>query len=105
MTTSRYRGMLDPADTSINRYIGSGLTLARIVRGLSVVALATTVGMEPRRLVRLERGEAECTARELYMLAEALNVPVDYFFEGVAPGTELRPAAGESPDTAKATTA
>jgi len=77
----------------INRYIGGGLSLARIVRGLSVAELAMAAGIEPKRLGRLERGEAECTARELFMVAEVLCVPVDYFFDGVT-------ASGETPAAA-----
>lgn len=71
-------------DDMINRYIGGGLGLARIVRGLSSAELAAATGIAAARVGRLERGEAECTARELYVIAKVLGVPVDYFFDGVA---------------------
>lgn len=74
--------MSHPDDVIINRYIGAGLSLARIVRGLSPTELAMAAGIEADRLRRLEKGEAEFTARELYMTAEVLCVPVDYFFDG-----------------------
>jgi transcriptional regulator with XRE-family HTH domain len=70
-------------DATINRHIGAGLSLARIVRGLSQAELATAVGNSAPRIAAIERGEVECTARELYSLAEALGVPVDYFFDGL----------------------
>lgn len=80
-------------DELINRYIGGGLSLARIVRGLSLTELAMAAGIEADRLRRLEKGEAEFTARELYMTAEVLCVPVDYFFDGVI--AAVKPPAGE----------
>ncbi|MCU0838270.1 MAG: helix-turn-helix domain-containing protein [Rhodospirillales bacterium] len=74
--------MTDVTDVMINRSIGGGLSLARIVRGLSQVELAMATGIAVTRLACLERGETECTARELYAVAQVLGVPVDYFFEG-----------------------
>jgi transcriptional regulator with XRE-family HTH domain len=71
-------------DDAFNRYVGGGLRLARIVRGLSVTELAGSTGIAAQRLGRLEQGEEECTARELFTLAERLGVPVDYFFDGAA---------------------
>lgn len=76
----------------INRYIGCGLSLARIVRGLSLADLAIATGIEPDRLHRLEKGEEEFTAREMYMAAKVLCVPIDYFFDGVTAAAAIAAA-------------
>ncbi len=86
--------MTDVTDVMINRYIGGGLSLARIVRGLSQAELAMATGIAVSRLACLERGETEFTARELYAVAQVLGVPVDYFFEGV-----VAAVAGAGADT------
>ncbi|QNT69681.1 helix-turn-helix domain-containing protein [Defluviicoccus vanus] len=67
----------------INRHIGSGLLLARTVRGASLKQLANATGLSMQRLERLEIGTAEATPRDLLLLAASLGIPVQFFFEGL----------------------
>lgn len=67
----------------INRHIGSGLLLARTVRGASLKDLAVATGLTEQRLERLEGGKIEATPRDLLLLAGSLAIPVQFFFEGL----------------------
>ena len=67
----------------INRHIGSGLLLARTVRGASLKQLANATGLSLQRLERLEGGLVEATPRDLLLLAASLGIPVQFFFEGL----------------------
>lgn len=67
----------------INRHIGSGLLLARTVRGATLKDLATATGLSMQRLERIEGGMVEATPRDLLLLAATLGIPVQFFFEGL----------------------
>ena len=67
----------------INRHIGSGLLLARTVRGASLKQLSNATGLSLQRLERLEGGLVEATPRDLLLLAASLGIPVQFFFEGL----------------------
>jgi Uncharacterized protein conserved in bacteria len=67
----------------INRHIGSGLNLARTVRGTSLQELALATGLSVERLERVEAGTLEAAPRDLLLLAAALGIPVQFFFEGL----------------------
>lgn len=67
----------------INRHIGSGLLLARTVRGASLKELSAATGLTVQRLERLEGGKIEATPRDLLLLAGSLGIPVQFFFEGL----------------------
>ncbi|MGF1639819.1 MAG: helix-turn-helix domain-containing protein [Rhodospirillales bacterium] len=75
----------DPAlRRSVNSNLGARMRLAREVRGLSLDGLAEITGIERGRLERIEYGGEEASAVDLLTLAGVLDIPIGFFFGGVA---------------------
>lgn len=62
-------------------FIGRRLGFQRSVLGLSVADLARATGIVACRLERYESGAEPIKAHDLEVLARALGVPVQFFFE------------------------
>lgn len=78
----------------IDAYIGSRLRLRRTSLARRQADLAAAAGLTKVRLGRYERGTERIAADDLYRLADILNVPASYFFDGLAGFLGLeRPAA------------
>ena len=81
---------------------GLGLRLAtyRAARGLKVSELARAIGVSSSLISQIERQQSQPSVSTLFALAEALDVPVDAFFEEGHPGTAAsvaeQPAAADS---------
>jgi transcriptional regulator with XRE-family HTH domain len=79
---------------------GLGLRLAtyRTARGLKVSELARAIGVSSSLISQIERQQSQPSVSTLFALAEALDVPVDAFFEEGHPATAAsvpeQPAAG-----------
>jgi transcriptional regulator with XRE-family HTH domain len=56
--------------------------------GLTQRRLGEVIGARFQQIHRYETGANRISAACLWSLAEALDVEVDYFFEGLAPTTE-----------------
>ena len=52
------------------------------------------LGLTFSQVQKYEKGTNRIGAGRLYLLAEFLKVPVEYFFEGVAPGAATRSSSG-----------
>jgi transcriptional regulator with XRE-family HTH domain len=70
-------------DTDI--YVGKRLRRRRRLLGLTQQDLAGQVGVRFQQIQKYECGANRLTASRLAALGTALNVNVDYFFEGLAP--------------------
>ncbi|WP_421810566.1 helix-turn-helix domain-containing protein [Flagellimonas sp.] len=53
----------------------------REAAGLSQAALETDAKMSKNQVGRIERGEISTSIVNLHLLAQALDVPIKYFFE------------------------
>src|ERR687894_2707593 len=79
----------DPSpDTPTRGPTGLGRRVAgyRTARGLKVSELARAVGVSPSLISQIERQQSQPSVSTLFALAEALDVPVDAFFEEGHPG-------------------
>ncbi len=93
--------------SDIDLHIGRRLRRRRRLLALTQQQLATVVGIRFQQIQKYECGANRVSAARLWQLAEALEVPVNYFYDGIgaAPGagqtwrerepTEPRPAGGE----------
>lgn len=81
----------------IDAYIGSRLRLRRLSLACSQADLATAAGLTKARLSRYERGAERIAADDLYRLADKLNVPASFFFDGLAGFLGLERPAAEAP--------
>jgi transcriptional regulator with XRE-family HTH domain len=71
--------------------LGQRLAAYRTARGLKVSQLAREVGVSSSLISQIERQQSQPSVSTLFALAEALDVPVDAFFED-----EEAPAGGEA---------
>jgi transcriptional regulator with XRE-family HTH domain len=68
----------------IDIHVGNRLRLRRTVLGLSQEWVGDAVNITFQQLQKYERGINRISASRLYTLAQALGVPVSFFFEDMA---------------------
>jgi transcriptional regulator with XRE-family HTH domain len=79
----------------IDEYLGRKLRFRRRLLGLTQDQLAQRCGVRFQQVQRYECGANRLSAGQLWVFARALDVPVNYFFEGFegeAPAEEADPA-------------
>ena len=80
--------MAHPVDV----YVGRRLRARRRLLGLTQEALASSVDIRFQQIQKYESGANRVSASRLWSLANALNVPISYFFDGMnghAPAEEI----------------
>jgi transcriptional regulator with XRE-family HTH domain len=77
--------------TVVDEHVGGRLRKRRLARGLSQDALARILGVSFQQLHKYETGENRLSVSRLYQLCLVLDVPLEWFFEGL-PG---KPSLGE----------
>lgn len=70
---------LDAVDT----FIGHRVRLRRTQLGLSQSQVGQQIGVTFQQIQKFERAHNRITAKRLKQLSQVLNVPLDYFFDGV----------------------
>ncbi len=78
-------GEPDPVDI----HVGCRLRLRRTLLGFSQTQLASAVGLTFQQVQKYESGANRISASRLYHLAEALDVPVSFFFDDLPREGEL----------------
>jgi transcriptional regulator with XRE-family HTH domain len=66
-----------------DRHVGSRIRERRIMLGLSQQQMADMIGVTYQQAHKYERGINRISSGRLYEIAQALKVPVGYFFEGL----------------------
>ena len=69
----------DPIDV----HVGSRLRLRRMLLGVSQEALASRLGLTFQQIQKYEKGQNRIGASRLWRIAQALDAPIAYFFEGL----------------------
>lgn len=80
--------------TDIDLHLGKRLRRRRRLLGLTQQQLANAVGIRFQQIQKYECGANRISAARLWQLAEALETPVAYFYEGLGEGAGV--AAGGS---------
>lgn len=78
--------------TPVDRYVGERLRERRVLRGMSQDALADAVGITYQQVQKYETGKNRVSASRLFDLADVLDCPVSYFFEGVQKAVKAKSA-------------
>ena len=78
---------LDPPPHPIDITVGARITSQRLSNGMTQSDLATAIGVSFQQVQKYERGSNRVSASRLWLIAEALNVPMTYFFDGVTTET------------------
>jgi len=69
--------------SALDAYIGARLRLRRLMLGMSQDTLAAQLSLTFQQVQKYENGTNSISAGRLYDLAQALDVPVQYFFNGM----------------------
>lgn len=75
----------------IDLHVGQRLRMRRMMTGLSQEKLGNAIGVSFQMVQKYERGDCRVGASRLMKIAQALTVPVAFFFDGFAGAT---PAMG-----------
>lgn len=70
----------DPIDV----HVGARLRYRRMLVGMSQEALGGILGLTFQQIQKYEKGQNRIGASRLHRIAQALGVPVGFFFEGIA---------------------
>ena len=84
--------------TEIDLHLGKRLRRRRRLLGLTQQQLAMHVGIRFQQIQKYECGANRISAARLWQLAEALETPVSYFFDGLAEAMERRESPPERSD-------
>ncbi len=80
-----------PRANLADRHVGMRIRERRIMLGLSQQQLAVMIGVTYQQAHKYERGLNRISAGRLYDIAQVLNVPISWFFEGM----DTEAASGE----------
>ena len=69
--------------TPVDTWVGARIAGRRQALGLSQTALAERVGVSFQQIQKYETGANRVSASRLWDIADALDVPVSFFFEGI----------------------
>ncbi len=94
--TAATKGRITMAN-AIDLHVGKRLRRRRRLLGLTQQQLAESIGIRFQQIQKYECGANRVTASRLYELAVALNVPVNYFFEGLQTAANTTPTAPGAP--------
>jgi transcriptional regulator with XRE-family HTH domain len=75
---------------AIDAYVGRRIRMRRNALGLSQIALGNAIGVAFQQIQKYEKGTNGVSGQRLLALANALDVPINFFFEA-APGSEQSP--------------
>jgi transcriptional regulator with XRE-family HTH domain len=81
--------------TDIDLHLGRRLRRRRRLLGLTQQQLAIAVGIRFQQIQKYECGANRISAARLWQLAEALETPVSYFYDGLAEAAAREAAAEE----------
>jgi len=68
----------------IDHHVGRRLRRRRRLMGYTQQSLAESVGVRFQQIQKYECGANRISAARLFELAEALNIPVQYFYDGLS---------------------
>lgn len=67
----------------IDKKVGERIRLRRTLRGQNMESIAKQVGVALQQIQKYEVGKNRISVSMLCLLAKALNINIDYFFEGL----------------------
>ncbi|MFD1747500.1 helix-turn-helix domain-containing protein [Rhizobium helianthi] len=89
--------MTKKSPNPIDVHVGSRIRLRRTMLGMSQEKLGDSLGITFQQVQKYEKGANRVGASRLQHIAEILNVPIPFFFEG-SPGSVDEEGANSSAD-------
>ena len=77
---------------AIDEHVGQKLRDARKMCGISQGALGLRCGLSFQQIQKFEAGSIRISAGRLKQLADNLEVPIAFFFDGISAGETIQPA-------------
>jgi transcriptional regulator with XRE-family HTH domain len=81
---------------TLDAHVGQKLRQRRLMLGLTQEKLGTLLDLTFQQVQKYERGLNRVSAGRLYEIAQALHVPITYFFEDAPPLSIQAPGLAES---------
>jgi len=70
-----------PAVVDMDRHVGERVRLRRNMQGMSQEALGALIGLTFQQVQKYERGANRISASRLHEIAQALEVPIAFFYD------------------------
>jgi transcriptional regulator with XRE-family HTH domain len=71
------------SDVAVDAHVGARIKLRRSLLGMSQVRLGQAIGLTFQQVQKYERGTNRVGASKLWQLAQVLDVPISFFFDGL----------------------
>ncbi len=92
--------MTKKSPNPIDIHVGGRVRMRRMLVGMSQDKLGEALGLTFQQVQKYEKGANRIGASRLFQIAKILEVPVEYFYEGIDDVTgEALPGFGESEPT------
>src|SRR5207342_3606217 len=95
--------MATKAPNPIDRHVGSRVRMRRMMLSISQTKLGDELGLTFQQVQKYEKGTNRISASRLQQTADALQVPVTFFFEGGPSVPGVPQAKGTAPSPAYVT--
>jgi transcriptional regulator with XRE-family HTH domain len=94
--------MAKKSPNPIDRHVGARVRMRRMMLGMSQGKLGDALGLTFQQVQKYEKGTNRIGASRLQHIANILQVPVPFFFEGApnVPGHHAPPGMAEAPSPA-----
>lgn len=91
--------MAKKAPNPTDKHVGARVRMRRMMLGMSQEKLGDALGLTFQQVQKYEKGANRIGASRLQQIAEVLQVPVSFFFEGApsAPGHSASNGISEAP--------
>lgn len=76
-------------DIAVDAHVGARIKLRRSLLGMSQVKLAQAVNLTFQQIQKYERGANRVGASKLWQIAQVLEVPISFFYDGLTGGAEI----------------
>ncbi len=81
--------MMSPkAPGALDRYVGTRMRVRRLEVGMSQEKLGEFLGITFQQVQKYEKGTNRVSISRLHQIAQALETPISYFYEGAADGLD-----------------
>ena len=89
--------MSTKAPNPVDKYVGSRVRMRRIMLGMSQEKLGEALGLTFQQVQKYEKGTNRVGASRIQQIAEILQVPVSFLFEGGPSGMASPTASAKAP--------
>jgi transcriptional regulator with XRE-family HTH domain len=89
--------MSTKAPNPVDKYVGSRVRMRRIMLGMSQEKLGEALGLTFQQVQKYEKGTNRVGASRIQQIAEILQIPVSFLFEGSPSGTMNADGSIEGP--------